>query len=180
MSTIYKKLNQARKEFHLLKLKKSGRNDFAKYNYFELADFLIPALGVFENNGLCGIVSFNVEQAKMAIVDIDSGDKIEIESPMGSANLKGCHEVQNIGAVETYQRRYLWMAALEIVEHDAIDSTTGAEPPSIDPYINKIMSALSEDALKKVYIAAVKTLGELPELVKAKDIRKAELLGAQS
>ena len=42
------------------------------------------------------------------------------------------------------------------------------------------MSALSEDALKKVYIAAVKTLGELPELVKAKDIRKAELLGAQS
>ena len=180
MSTIYKKLNQARKEFHLLKLKKSGRNDFAKYNYFELADFLIPALGVFENNGLCGIVSFNVEQAKMAIVDIDSGDKIEIESPMGSANLKGCHEVQNIGAVETYQRRYLWMAALEIVEHDAIDSTTGAEPPSIDPYINKIMSALSEDALKKVYIAAVKTLGELPELVEAKDIRKAELLGAQS
>lgn len=180
MSTIYKKLNQARKQFHLLKLKKSGRNDFAKYNYFELSDFLIPALDVFENNGLCGIVSFNSEQAKMVIVDIETGDKIEIESPMGSANLKGCHEVQNIGAVETYQRRYLWMAALEIVEHDAIDATTGAEPPSINPHINKIMSALSEDALKKVYIAAVKTLGELPELVKAKDIRKAELLGAQS
>jgi hypothetical protein len=46
---------------------------------------------------------------------------------MGSAALKGCHEVQNIGAVETYQRRYLWVAALEIVEHDALDATTGKD-----------------------------------------------------
>ncbi len=30
-----------------------------------------------------------------------------------------------MGAVETYQRRYLWVAALEIVEHDALDATTG-------------------------------------------------------
>jgi hypothetical protein len=45
---------------------------------------------------------------------------------MGSAALKGCHEVQNIGAVETYQRRYLWVSAMEIVEHDALDATTGA------------------------------------------------------
>jgi hypothetical protein len=44
---------------------------------------------------------------------------------MGSANLKGCHEVQNIGAVETYQRRYLYVTALAIVEHDALDAVTG-------------------------------------------------------
>jgi hypothetical protein len=59
-------------------------------------------------------------------------DWFNIESPMGSAALKGCHEVQNIGAVETYQRRYLWVAALEIVEHDALDATTGKEPPAKD------------------------------------------------
>jgi hypothetical protein len=41
---------------------------------------------------------------------------------MSEANLKGCHPVQNLGAVQTYTRRYLWVAALEIVEHDAIDS----------------------------------------------------------
>jgi hypothetical protein len=68
----------------------------------------------------------------MTIVDLDNvADTIVITSPMGSAALKGCHEVQNIGAVETYQRRYLWVAALEIVEHDALDKTTGkkgAEP----------------------------------------------------
>ena len=68
--------------------------------------------------------------ATMTIVDVDNAEqRIVITSPMGSAALKGCHEVQNIGAVETYQRRYLWVAALEIVEHDALDATTGKEKP---------------------------------------------------
>jgi hypothetical protein len=47
---------------------------------------------------------------------------------MGSAQLKGCHEVQNIGAVETYQRRYLYTTALELLEHDVLDATTGQTP----------------------------------------------------
>jgi hypothetical protein len=128
--SVYSKLNQAREQFHSLELKKTGRNTFANYNYFELGDFLIPALKVFREVGLCAYVSFDKEIATMTIVDMESNDKMEITSPMGSAALKGCHEVQNIGAVETYQRRYLWVAALEIVEHDALDATTGREEPA--------------------------------------------------
>lgn len=124
--SIYKKLNEARAEFHNLKLKKTGHNKFAGYFYFELADFLIPALGVFNKHGLCAVVTFSQDVAYMRIHDTESGEFIELTSPMGSAALKGCHEVQNIGAVETYQRRYLWVAALEIVEHDALDSVTGS------------------------------------------------------
>jgi hypothetical protein len=67
----------------------------------------------------------------MRIVDAETNQEIVITSPMGSAALKGCHEVQNIGAVETYQRRYLWVAALEIVEHDAVDAVTGSDKPSL-------------------------------------------------
>jgi hypothetical protein len=44
---------------------------------------------------------------------------------MSRAELKGCHEVQNLGAVQTYLRRYLWTTAFEVVEHDALDATTG-------------------------------------------------------
>ena len=125
---VYEKLNAARKEFHGLKLTKTGHNKFAGYYYFELGDFLIPALEVFSKNGLCGTISFTKDVAKMCVVNIEKPDEyIPFESPMGSAALKGCHEVQNIGAVETYQRRYLWVAALEIVEHDALDATTGAD-----------------------------------------------------
>ena len=67
----------------------------------------------------------------MTIVDTEDASQIILTSPMGSADLKGCHVVQNIGAVETYQRRYLWVAALEIVEHDALDATTGSEKAGI-------------------------------------------------
>lgn len=126
---VYQRLNAARKKFHELKLTKTGENTFAKYKYFELADFLIPALTVFEEVGLCATVSFP-DKAVMTIRNVEKPDEtIIFEGPMGSAALKGCHEVQNIGAVETYQRRYLWVAALEIVEHDALDATTGRDQP---------------------------------------------------
>lgn len=123
---VYQKLNEARKRFHSTELKKTGHNKFAGYFYFELGDFLLPALQIFEEVGLCAMVRFEKETATMEIIDVDKPEaRIVFTSPMGSAALKGCHEVQNIGAVETYQRRYLWVAALEIVEHDALDATTG-------------------------------------------------------
>jgi hypothetical protein len=120
---VYSKLNAARKEFHTLKLQKTGLNKFAGYNYFELSDFLIPALSTFDKHGLCAFVSFGEAVATMKVVDVEDGSFIELTSPMAEANLKGCHPIQNLGAVETYTRRYLWVSALEIVEHDALDSS---------------------------------------------------------
>ena len=125
--TIYTKLNAARKEFHTLQLKKTGLNKFAGYYYFELSDFLIPALETFDKHGLCAFVSFGKELATLKVVDVEDGTSIELTSPMAEANLKGCHPIQNLGAVETYTRRYLWVAALEIVEHDALDSSKPLE-----------------------------------------------------
>ena len=123
---VHAKLNKARLKFHAMPLKKSGRNAYAGYSYFELGDFLIPALRIFDEIGLCATISFSTDYATMHIVDVEDGSQIVINSPMGSANLKGCHEIQNIGACETYSTRYLWVAALQIVEHDALDATTGS------------------------------------------------------
>ena len=126
----YQKLNIARNKFHQQKLKKSGLNKFVGYSYFELSDFLIPALDIFNDVGLNATISFTKDYAEMRIVNVDNPDEfpIVISSPMGSAALKGCHEVQNIGAVETYQTRYLFVQALCIVEHDILDATTGQTP----------------------------------------------------
>ena len=132
----YQKLNIARNKFHQQKLKKSGLNKFAGYSYFELSDFLIPALDIFNEVGLNATISFTKDYAEMRIVNVDNPDEfpIVITSPMGSAALKGCHEVQNIGAVETYQTRYLFVQALCVVEHDILDATTGQTPsPRISP-----------------------------------------------
>lgn len=121
--SVFTKLNAARKEFHTLQLKKTGLNKFAGYSYFELGDFLIPALNVFEKHGLCAFISFGKEVATMTIAEAEGEGSIQLTSPMAEAQLKGCHPIQNLGAVETYTRRYLWVAALEIVEHDALDSS---------------------------------------------------------
>jgi hypothetical protein len=133
---VYQKLNEARAKFHQKALKKSGHNKFANYYYFELGDFVIPALEIFNEVGLTSVIRFNTDHAFMDIVNNAKPDeKIVISSPMSTAALKGCHEVQNLGAVQTYIRRYLWVAALEIVEHDALDATTGrkGDAPIITP-----------------------------------------------
>jgi hypothetical protein len=120
--SVYKKLMQARLCLQGQQLTKSGHNKFAGYYYFELGDFLPVVQKIFSELGLCGIVSFQADVATLRIVDMEDNSEIVITSPMGSAALKGVHEVQNIGAVETYQRRYLWVTAMEIVEHDALDA----------------------------------------------------------
>jgi len=126
--SVHKKLMQVRCDLLRTKLEKSGHNKFAGYKYFELADFLPPTMDLFMKHGLCGVVSYDTEYARLCITDVDDGTVIVITSPMVSAQLKGAHEIQNLGAVETYQRRYLWMTALELTENDPIDSTAGSEP----------------------------------------------------
>lgn len=176
--SIYMKLNAARKKFHSLELKKTGENKFAGYKYFELGDFLIPAMDVFAEHDLCAIVSFDKELASMRIVNLVDNTEIVITSPMGSASLKGCHEVQNIGAVETYQRRYLWVAALEIVEHDSVDASDGPEKkPDVASILRNISNASSLEVLRSNYEAAIQMLSPAHHKAvnKATNARKAEL-----
>ena len=125
---VYKKLVAVRSELQAMSLTKSGHNKFAGYKYFELGDFLPSIQMLFNKHGLCDVISFTEDLATMVVYDTDDGSSVTFTSPMGSAQLKGCHEVQNIGAVETYQRRYLYVTALAIVEHDALDATTGSAP----------------------------------------------------
>lgn len=121
--SVHKKLMEARVKLQGIKLKKSGQNKFAGYSYFELGDFLPEIQQIFHDIGLCGVVSYDIEYARLCITDVQDGTSIVITSPMAEANLKGTHPIQNLGAVETYQRRYLWMTAMEIVEHDILDAS---------------------------------------------------------
>jgi len=127
--TVHRKLMEARVRLQSTELKKSGLNKFAGYSYFELGDFIPAIQQIFYDVGLCGIVSFRSDYAELSIYDTEDGTMVTITSPMADANLKGAHPIQNLGAMESYQRRYLWMTALELVEHDAIDSSAGAETP---------------------------------------------------
>lgn len=133
--TVHKKLNEARVRFHSLELKKSGHNKFAGYRYFELGDFLVPAIKICADVGISCTISFAENNATMRIVDVEDGSCIILNTPMADASTKGQLPIQSLGSQHTYCRRYLWMLALEIVEHDAIDAVAGnpeSAPAGID------------------------------------------------
>jgi hypothetical protein len=131
--SVHKKLMQARVKLQNTEMKKSGLNKFAGYSYFELGDFIPHVQTIFNELGLCGVVSFDNTYASLTITDVEDGTVIVVTSPMAEANLKGAHPIQNLGAVLSYQRRYLWMAAMELVEGDAVDSAPPVEAPKPAP-----------------------------------------------
>lgn len=135
--SVLAKLQTARIRLQEMKLKKSGHNKFAGYDYFELGDFLPTINRLFHELGLCSIVTFTEDVATLNIHDIDGGGCIVITSPMAEAQLKGCHPIQNLGATQTYLRRYLYVTALEIVEHDALDASEPVKEAKISTGVIK-------------------------------------------
>jgi hypothetical protein len=139
--SVHSKLMDARIRLQNTELKKTGHNKFAGYYYFELGDFLPQVQEIFHQVGLCGYISFDTTIATLTIVDFEDNSQITITSPMVEANLKGAHPIQNLGAVETYTRRYLWVSAMEIVEHDALDSSAPIKEEKQAPVITPTQGA---------------------------------------
>ena len=149
MNTVHKKLQDARLLLQATPLKKSGKNIYAGYDYFELADFIPAVQDICGKTGLFGMISYTSEIASLTIYDVDTDNSVTFTSPMSSAALKGCHEVQNLGAVQTYLRRYLWQTAFELVEHDAMDATTGKEKTVELKVVAKAKPAIPETIVGK-------------------------------
>lgn len=155
---IYAKLMTARVAMQSVKIKKSGKNTYAGYEYFELEDFIPQALKAFSECGLCGFVSFSENTATLLITNVDKPDEqISITSPMAKAALKGAHEIQNLGAVMSYQRRYLWLTALELTEADPIDRSPGkGETKTEEREYERISPDQEVDLLDKIKDAGLK------------------------
>lgn len=141
---VLKKLIDSRVALQHKSLNKSGHNKFAGYKYFELADFLPSVQQIFQEKGLVDVISFTETLATMIVFDIEDGSSVSFTSTMGSANLKGCHEVQNVGAVESYQRRYLYTTALAIVENDVLDAVTGDDAkPVVKEVVKEVVKQVA-------------------------------------
>lgn len=129
---IYEKLQKCRVELQNLNLKKSGKNKFANYDYFELSDFLPRVNELFEKYKLFSNFSIGIDGlATLEIINSENetSEKVVFTSPIEDLELKGCNKIQALGGVHTYLKRYLYVNALEIVEADMFDSVTGKEEP---------------------------------------------------
>lgn len=124
--SIYAKLAQARVKLQKENLKKTGNN--RSFKYFELKDFLPRVNEIFDELKMCAVVRYSSELATLTIYDCEKDESIEFTSPMVQKALPSGTEIQNLGAIQTYQRRYLYLTALEIVEDDLVDSIPPEKP----------------------------------------------------
>lgn len=142
---VYQKLAEARYRLKAAGLKQSGRNKGVGYTYFDLQDILPQTTQIERELGLLSAVSFTETEGTLTVTNTENPEEsIMFSSPIRDAELRGCHPVQNLGAIETYVRRYLYLLAYEIVETEALDLTQGndkgqdkKEPRNAQPPANR-------------------------------------------
>lgn len=126
MSNVFEKLQQARVQLQNSKLKKSGKNAYAGFSYFELADFIPTVNNIFNELKLFSNFSIIEGVAKLTVINSEKPDEVTtFTMPTTELTLKGCTPIQALGGVNTYCRRYLYLNALEIVENDLLDGKVG-------------------------------------------------------
>jgi len=120
--SIYARLQSVRLELSKKNLKKSGHNTFAKYDYFELGDFLPSLTELCEKHEITPIFNLG-ESATLTVINSDNTEEsIVFTCPIAETGIKGCTSIQNLGGQITYLRRYLYQMAFEIAENDSVDA----------------------------------------------------------
>lgn len=133
---IYQKIQSIRVKLAKDDIKKTGKNTYSNFAYYELSDFLPKLNEYLEKNGLFtsfSILSKRVDRDEVAVLKIidseEPKEKVIFKVPTAEAQVGvrkdgtgGADPIQNQGAKITYMRRYLLMIAFEIVEQDVVDS----------------------------------------------------------
>ena len=162
---IYEKLNEARLRFQEKNVKMTGENKAISRNganakYYELSDILPVLTPICIELGICNLENFG-EEATLTLVDTaEPHSMIVFHSPMSTADLKNCHPVQSLGAVQTYLRRYLYQNAYSIAESDALDGAKDTKKEETKPVVDEAeLRNRAKSLLEK---------SKMPEEVKAK------------
>lgn len=116
----------------LIGIQKGGKNDFGKYNYYELSDFLPIINEKYLLYGLNDVVTTEAitnmagevisQKMVLTVIDALSGQAVTTEIVIPYSDKKGNQAIQEVGAFQTYGRRYLYLALFGITDGDKIDN----------------------------------------------------------
>lgn len=186
-----KKLNESiisiRVKLQNSNIKKSGKNKFAGFDYYELKDFL-PKL-----NELMLEEKVNDRfyiKDDYAILELQKGDEINaytipfvlFETPTSKkydkdldeyVKVKTMQDIQYLGALNTYYKRYLYLNAFGITDGEIIDSMNNDE---IETKQEKNVEKKKIVKATASQIEAMKKLYSEEELQKALSLVKREKL----
>ena len=167
IKNIYEKLQEMRVELQKMNIKKSGKNKFAGYDYYELGDILPPINELQSKYKTCSFINFDNEKATLTIINTEkTEEKIEFTCPMTSISLKGAHDVQNMGALQTYNRRYLYLNCFEIVENEYFDSVQGKNESHKNSLANTLSQETKDNLNKLIQEYSDKSKKEIKDIVK--------------
>lgn len=133
---LYQKIQRCRVELQNCNLKKSGKNRFANFDYYELADFIPKVNELFDKYKLFSQFTLQSDIATLEVFDTEKlirnenceiYDSVTFSSPVAEIMIKGANSIQNLGGANTYMKRYLYLNLLEIVENDSFDAVSGKE-----------------------------------------------------
>ena len=139
---VLARLQEVRAELCKVEMKKSGKNSFAKFSYFQLDDFIPEVMQLCNKHGITPIVNIVskqlgenfVKMAQMTVYNVDDKeDHIVFEVPFVVPEIRGAVNIQNLGGALTYYRRYLYLLALEIVEPDTFDALSDEDKQPVKP-----------------------------------------------
>jgi DNA-directed RNA polymerase subunit RPC12/RpoP len=147
---IYEKVQKIKVELLDCKLKKSGKNKFAGFEYYELGDIMPDIIRLCDKHKVCTAIDFSADSARLFAFDSEQSarpvpDTILVNTPTVALEIKGSNAVQALGGMQTYMRRYLYMAMFDICENDTFDAVSGKTEKAKNqkPYAKK--ESASED-----------------------------------
>lgn len=135
VNEVLLKLQKARVMLQEKDLKKTGYNPFQKFNYFELSDFLPHINKIFDELKLYSHFNLYKDKAKLVVICTETNEQVQFTTPI--QQLKENAKMQDIGAIHTYAKRYLYYNALEIVENDLIDCKDNSQPNNQKKSVNQ-------------------------------------------
>lgn len=148
---IMKKLLEARIKFAQANVKKTGKGviDDNEYTFYTLNDIIPTKNNIFKKLGMVDIITFNNQEAKLELFDTDDlKESITFTSPMPSdLRSVNSNQMMAIGGCQTYQRRYLYVTALDISEPDHVEN--GNEAEKLDDSSEEKSEKTSKSAPKK-------------------------------
>lgn len=181
---ILSKINQARQLIKKADLKKAGRNDYSKYDYYtpeqvnKLVNDSCQQVQLFNKFDLLrtdlGLV------AELTIFDLEGEESVKFNIATEIPEIKATNVAQQLGGAVTYSERYLLMIAYDIKDNNLdFDSQKPKEEKAEKPWIDgksfqKIVDAMNEPKPVMVGSLTFKTNEEIVKYVENKYRMKNE------
>lgn len=133
--TLSEKIITIRVELQKSKIKKSGKNKNTGVNYYELSDFLPTLNELMLKHKVNDQLSLDSDLATLEIVNAEEPTQTALysipfkmfEVPKTKNGSPMMQEIQYLGALNTYIKRYLYLNAFGITDGEVIDAIDNSE-----------------------------------------------------